>query len=101
MLIISVRKHKLTYNVHVQSAIPRTSCYSPPGYCTVPLSGQAELLRRRRAAELVEEAALLPGDVLPERLYRASLRLDGADHPLFSHQGEVSPMANTFTMRQR
>ena len=83
--------------MQVQSSITRCSRYDLPG-CRAVSSGQAELLQRRRAEEMAEDAALLPGDVLPERLHQASLRLDGPHHPLFSHLGEVSQTARPFTV---
>ena len=79
---IRLRHDKAAHSVQVQSSVTRCSRYDLPG-CRAVSSGQAELLQRRRAEEMAEDAALLPGDVLPERLYQASLRLDGPHHPLF------------------
>ncbi|KAF0291907.1 hypothetical protein FJT64_010049 [Amphibalanus amphitrite] len=54
--------------------------------CTHP----SAIRRRERAAQLQEEEALLPGEAHPERVLQASIRLDGPDHPLFSHHGEYT-----------
>ena len=84
----------LTLYVGLLSKLSLTSDDSPGSVTNVVNActclRQSAIRRRERAAQLQEEEALLPGEAHPERVLQASIRLDGPDHPLFSHHGEVS-----------